>query len=207
MQKGSGRAPPVHLRRLRQVTRLDEQRRRLAMLQANLDRLAGSEGVPPEPPGAADNGQEATAIVTQEEGILETFREVLEQENDLLDWQIHEQERHASPRAPWPLHRSRPWPQPRGVYVGRLFGTVLSPVEYPPCPSPPEVQGSRGLCLARASGCVPLHGSCALVGVPPAGCLGVALFVTERYLWSFRPLTNHYLPALFVLIASCAHLQ
>ena len=65
---------------------------------------------------------------------------------------------------------------------------------------------SRGLCLARASGCVPLHDSCTLVGVPPAGCLRVALFVTERYLWSFRPLTSHYLPAL-VLIASCAHVH
>ena len=27
---------------------------------------------------------------------------------------------------------------------------------------------SRGLCLARASGCVPLHDSCTLVGVPLA---------------------------------------
>ena len=67
--------------------------------------------------------------------------------------------------------------------------------------------GSRGLCLARASGCVPLHDSCTLVGVPPAGCLGVALFVTERYRWSFRPLTSHFLPALFVLIASCVHVH
>ena len=25
--------------------------------------------------------------------------------------------------------------------------------------------------------------------------------------WSFRPLTSHFLPALFVLIASCAHVQ
>ena len=66
---------------------------------------------------------------------------------------------------------------------------------------------SRGLCLARASDCVPLHGSCTLVGVPPTGCLRVALFVAERYLWSFRPLTSHYLPVLFVLIASCVHVQ
>ena len=34
------------------------------------------------------------------------------------------------------------------------------------------------------------------VGVTPTGCLRVALFVTERYLWSFRPLTSHFLPAL-----------
>ena len=75
-------------------------------------------------------------------------------------------------------------------------------------PEPMMIYGrSRGLCLARASGCIPLHGSCTLVGVPPAGCLRVALFVTERYLWSFRPLTSHYLPALFVLVASCAHVQ
>ena len=32
----------------------------------------------------------------------------------------------------------------------------------------------------------------------------LALFVTERYLWSFRPLTSHFLP---VLIASCVHVQ
>ena len=62
---------------------------------------------------------------------------------------------------------------------------------------------SRGLCLARASGCIPLHCSCTLVGVPPAGCLRppagclrAALFVTERYLWSFRPLTSRFLSAL-----------
>ena len=66
---------------------------------------------------------------------------------------------------------------------------------------------SRGQCLARASGCILLHNSCTLVGVPPTGCLRVALFVTERYLWSFRPLTSHFLPALFVVFASCAHVQ
>ena len=38
------------------------------------------------------------------------------------------------------------------------------------------------------------------------GVLSVYFFF-ERYLWSFRPLTRHFLPALFVLIASCAHVQ
>ena len=61
--------------------------------------------------------------------------------------------------------------------------------------------------LSESIRCIPLHSSCLLVGVPPAGCLRVALFVTERYLWSSRPLTSHFLPALFVLIASCAHVQ
>ena len=49
---------------------------------------------------------------------------------------------------------------------------------------------SRSPCLARAAGCVPLQGCCLLVSVPPAGCLRVALFVTERYRWSFRPLRS-----------------
>ena len=51
--------------------------------------------------------------------------------------------------------------------------------------------------LSESIRCIPLHGSCLLVGVPPTGCLRVALFVTERYLWSSRPLTSHFLPALF----------
>ena len=63
---------------------------------------------------------------------------------------------------------------------------------------------SRGLCLARASGCIPLQGCCLLVGVQPTGCLRVALFVTERYLWSFTPLTSHFLPALCADCPLCA---
>ena len=63
---------------------------------------------------------------------------------------------------------------------------------------------SRSPCLARAASCVPLQGCCLLVGVPPTGCLRVALFVTERYLWSFRPLTSHFLPALCACHLLCA---
>ena len=61
--------------------------------------------------------------------------------------------------------------------------------------------------LSESIRCIPLHSPCTLVGVPLTGCLRVALFVTKRYLWSFRPLTSHFLPAPFVLIASCAHVQ
>ena len=65
-------------------------------------------------------------------------------------------------------------------------------------------------------------GMCLPDGMPPVlgpavrsqrefgACLrggGGGLFVTERCIWSFRPLTSHFLPALFVLIASCAHVQ
>ena len=55
---------------------------------------------------------------------------------------------------------------------------------------------SRGPCLARADGCVPLQGCCQLVDVLPTCCLRVAFFVTERYLWPSRPLSlrSHFFP-------------
>ena len=48
-------------------------------------------------------------------------------------------------------------------------------------------------------------GQLLLVACPLAPlCL---ILVTERYLWSFRPLTSQFSFCVFVLAASCAHVQ
>jgi len=110
--------------------------------------------------------------------------------------------------------------RPHGVVctddVSSPFERTGGPAASPPpggglgstCVNSVALYGSfRCPCSARATRCGPLQGRCQLVGAPPAGCVRVASFVTERYLWSSRPLTGHFPSALFVLFAACAHVQ
>eukprot|EP00667_Euglena_gracilis_P013807 EG_transcript_14252 len=88
-----------------QVSRLDEQRRRLALLQSSLERYATNraeyDDVEEVDGGMATEEarveRPAYAVApfrtNPEEAVLDTFREVLEQENQLLNLQIYEQER------------------------------------------------------------------------------------------------------------------
>ena len=157
-----------------------------------------------QPPSVTASGGTPTAIGWRVSGGIATRTDPLP----------NEATRGAEPRAGGPGERNTTTPSgPPGVRrlkTGDLGASHLRPKIFfsafstSKTSAPPEGGGSGGYSLATAFG-LPLHIHCSHQSVALPRESSCPFFVTERYLWSSRPLASLSFLR-FVLSAACAHM-